>query len=258
MNLKPSRRLAHPLTLMELSLSPLARIMGLAATVLSLPFATLAANLQFAPAFTSRMVLQHGAPIVLTGHGSAGGSVKVSLGSQERTAKIGADGQWTASLESMSPGGPHILKLSDGNKEVTLEDVLIGDVWLFSGQSNMQMGLGEVIGGDEALAAVQSDAPVRLLMMPKAGAKTPQENPGAEWSHCSPTTLRKFSAVAWFFAQHLRQDPALANVPLGLIDSSFGGTSVEAWTPTERSRRFPTRRSALPCSAFLQATSSTG
>ncbi|MCA9008212.1 MAG: hypothetical protein KDB01_00625 [Planctomycetaceae bacterium] len=188
-------------------------------------------NLQFASAFTSGMVLQRQLPIVVTGSGPAAANVNVTLESQERSTQIDADGNWRVEFESLPAGGPYVMTASDGTRDVTLEDILIGDVWICSGQSNMQMRLEEVDGGEEAIAASLAQTPVRLLIMPKAGAETPQADLGTTWKHCTPESLRQLSAIAWFFASHLHQSPELADVPLGLVDTSFGGTSVEGWTP---------------------------
>lgn len=193
--------------------------------------ATAEANLQFSSAFTSGMVLQRQLPIVVTGSGSAAAKVNVTLGSQERSAQIDADGNWRVEFDSLTAGGPYTLTASDGTDDVALDDILIGDVWIFSGQSNMQMRLEEVDGGAAAIAENLAQIPIRLLIMPKAGAETPQAVLGTTWKHCTPESLRQLSAVAWFFARHLHQSPELATIPLGLVDTSFGGTSVEGWTP---------------------------
>ncbi|HTI97397.1 MAG TPA: sialate O-acetylesterase [Dongiaceae bacterium] len=220
-------------------MKPLTKAICLLLVSQGLSLGALAAELQFGPAFTSGMVLQRETPIHITGEGPAGREITVSLGAQQQTAKIDAAGQWQVIFDPMFAGGAYRLQVTAGNTQVTLEDVLIGDVWLFSGQSNMQLGLGEALGGSAALAAAQSNAPVRLLSVPKAGAATPQENLGAAWVHCSPKALRRFSAVAWFCATRLRQDSALTNIPLGLIDSSFGGSAIEAWMPVETLPHLP-------------------
>ncbi len=195
------------------------------------PLCAFSAGLDFGSAFSPGMVLQRDAAITITGHGSAGGSVTVSLGPQKRPAKVGQDGSWKVDFAAMEAGGPHSLEASDGKETTTVGDVLVGDVWIFSGQSNMQMGLDEAVRGSEAVASLSQDPVIRLLTMPKAAADTPQSDVGAEWRTCTPDSLKKFSAVAGFFALHLHKDPALAKVPLGIVDSSFGGTCVEAWTP---------------------------
>ncbi|MCC7334940.1 MAG: hypothetical protein IT422_07585 [Pirellulaceae bacterium] len=189
-------------------------------------------ELRFASAFTSSMVLQRDAPLVVTGRGPANCEVEVTLGAQQVNSQVDANGGWRVEFAPLPAGGPVTMTASDGSdNSVILEDILIGDVWVFSGQSNMQMGLQEADGGAEAIAAATSDMPIRVLSVPKATAKTPQSEIGAEWKHCTPQSLPKLSAVAWFFAHHLRQAPELQAVPLGLVDSSFGGTAIEGWTP---------------------------
>jgi sialate O-acetylesterase len=190
-----------------------------------------AAPLAISPLFSSGVVLQRDAAIAITGSGPESGTVKVSLGKESRSARVGADGTWRAEFPAMTAGGPHVLEVSDGSATTKVEDVLIGDVWVCAGQSNMQMGLDEAEGGAALVAKGAADERLRLLMMPKAAADKPQADPGAKWSRATPETLKKFSAVAASFALHLRADPKLKDVPLGIVDSSFGGTSIEAWTP---------------------------
>jgi sialate O-acetylesterase len=190
-----------------------------------------AAPTAFSPLFSPGMVLQRDAAIMVTGSGPENGTMKVSLGKESHSAKVGADGKWRAEFPAMAAGGPFVLEASDGSASAKLEDVLIGDVWICAGQSNMQMGLDEALDGTELIAKGVADERLRLLMMPKAGADKPQTDPGARWSHATPQTLSKFSAVAASFALHLRDDPKLKDVPLGIVDSSFGGTAIEAWTP---------------------------
>ncbi len=199
--------------------------------LLLLPWCVRAAELRFAPAFTSQMVLQRYVPVHLSGTGPADQDVTVLLGDEQRVVRAGEDGRWRATFEPLPAGGPVAVAAKAGSSVTRLENVLIGDVWLFSGQSNMQMGLDEVEGGRKAMAELDRDLPIRLLVVPKAGSDVPAEDVGAGWKPCTTETLRKFSAVAGFFAAELRRNPELARVPLGLVDSSFGGTAIEAWTP---------------------------
>jgi sialate O-acetylesterase len=199
--------------------------------VMAASFCCDAAPTAFSPLFSPGMVLQRDAVIIVTGSGPENGTMKVSLGKEARSTKVGADGTWRAEFPAMTAGGPYVLAASDGGATAKIEDVLIGDVWVCSGQSNMQMGLDEALGGAAMIAKGAADERLRLLMMPKAGADKPQTDPGAKWSHATPQTLNKFSAVAASFALHLRDDPKLKDVPLGIVDSSFGGTAIEAWTP---------------------------
>ena len=192
---------------------------------------TFAAPTAFGPLFSSGMVLQRDAAITVTGSGPENGTMKVSLGKESSSAKVGSDGVWRAEFPAQSAGGPYVLEASDGSATVKVEDVLIGDVWVCSGQSNMQMGLDEALGGAALIAKGAADERLRVLVIPKAGADKPQTDPGAKWSHATPETLKKFSAVGASFALHLRDDPKLKDVPLGIVDSTFGGTAIEAWTP---------------------------
>ena len=190
-----------------------------------------AADLTFDSTFSSGMVLQRDAALGVTGHGPAGARLRVSLGPQSHEATVAADGSWKVDFDPLPAGGPHILTATDGRANARIEDVLVGDIWVCSGQSNMQMGLEEAQDGPAAIAAGAKDSTIRLLSVPKAAADKPQTEIGATWRRCDGDSLRKFSAVGFFFAHHLHQDPELAKIPLGLIDSSFGGTSIEAWTP---------------------------
>lgn len=209
----------------------LMKIIRLATALTLFPVCSSSAALEFGSAFSPGMVLQRDAGIAITGKGTAGGKVEVSLGSQKRSAKVEQDGSWKVDFPAMKAGGPFSLEASDGEETASVGDVLLGDVWVFSGQSNMQMGLDEMLGGAEAVATASKDAKLRLLVIPKAGADTPQDNVEAKWQKATPDSLRKFSAVAASFAIHLHKDPALAEVPLGIVDTSFGGTAIEAWTP---------------------------
>jgi len=177
------------------------------------------------------MVLQRDAPILVSGNGPEGTRIKITFGKQDSTTSVTADGTWKAELPAMTAGGPLTLEVSDGTATTRVDDIAIGDVWVCSGQSNMQMGLDEAIGGADAIKKAASDKNLRLLTIPKAAADQPQVDPGAKWKPATPENLKKFSAVAAFFALHLRDDPALAKVPLGIIDTSYGGTAIEAWTP---------------------------
>lgn len=198
---------------------------------LALAPAAFCAVLEFGSAFSPGMVLQRDATITVTGKGTAGGKVDVSFASQKRSAKVEQDGHWKVEFPAMKAGGPFSIEASDGKETASVSDVLLGDVWVFSGQSNMQMGLDEMLGGADAVATASKDAKLRLLVMPKAGADTPQDEMEAKWQKATPESLKKFSAVAASFAIHLHKDAALAEVPLGIIDTSFGGTAIEAWTP---------------------------
>ncbi len=191
------------------------------------------AAVEFEAAFSSHMVIQRDAPIMLSGKGSPGADITISINAVEISARVSDDGSWSVEFPPMKAGGPHTFKAVENNESVTLNDVLCGDVWLCSGQSNMQMNLHEVIGGEEAMANAATRHEIRILTMPRGGADKPKMDFDARWQTPSAETVKDFSAVAWFFALHLKDDPTLADVPLGIVNSSFGGTAIEAWMPVD-------------------------
>ncbi len=189
--------------------------------------------------FTDHMVLQRDAPIPVWGWTQPGQQVTVRLNGQEATAAAGSDGKWMVHLGPFAAGGPYTLDIS-GPESIALHDVLVGDVWICSGQSNMEMGIGGVRNAAEEIAGA-NDANLRLYTVPKKIAYQPRENVESQWLHCTPQTVSSggwggFSAVAYFFGRDLRE---ALHVPIGLIHTSWGGTVAEAWTSAEALRQMP-------------------
>jgi sialate O-acetylesterase len=144
------------------------------------------------------------------------------------TAKTDAQGNWHATLPAVKADGkPHRMTVSGKNK-IELEDILFGDVWIGSGQSNMEYGLGSCHNAKEAIAAA-TDPQIRLLQIDKVQVDEPAKDikAGPGWQVCSPETAPGFSGVLYFFGQRLRKE---INVPIGLINSSWGGSPIEPWT----------------------------
>ena len=187
--------------------------------------------------FTDNMVLQRGIPDAVWGWTTPGRAVTVSLGGKTARAVAGPDGKWTARIGPFKEGGPYTLTVS-GPQSVTLSNVLVGDVWLCSGQSNMEFGLGNGLDADKETAA--ADYPnIRLLLIDHQIAASPQQTvTGGPWAVCTPQSVRKggwngFSAVGYFFGRDLYQSQ---HVPIGLIESNWGGTPAEAWTSAQALR----------------------
>jgi sialate O-acetylesterase len=180
--------------------------------------------------FGDNMVLQRGQPVRVWGTATPKAKVSVQLGAQGATTTAEADGHWQITLEPMLAGGPYILTAASGGGTATLTNVLCGDLWLCSGQSNMQMPVQEANPAEQQAALVNLPH-LRLCSVPKAPSPTPLSSAKIQWRACTPDAARNFSAVACFFAIELRKDPALTNVPLGVVDSSFGGTTCEGWIP---------------------------
>jgi len=191
----------------------------------------LAAEITFRPGLSSGMVVQRDTPIPLSGTAAPHSTLTLTLPSGSHSVRTDADGQWSTTVPAMPAGGPHTLTASDGDSQTKLDDVWVGDVWLASGQSNMQMGAAESIGGQETMAALSRRRAVRFLEVPRGGADAPAKELKAVWTRGSAESLARFSAVACHFAEHLLREESLSDIPLGLINSSFGGTSIEAWSP---------------------------
>jgi len=193
--------------------------------------------------FGSHMVLQRETPLVVWGWADANETITVSLGGELRTAKANARGEWKVTLPAQKAGGPFTLKVS-GSSEVVLQDVLIGEVWLCSGQSNMEMGVGMCQDAKAEIAA--ADFPnIRLFMVANRWSAEPQsdleaDKPGAtqpdnRWRVCSPQTIGAggwggFTAAGYYFGRELHKR---LGVPVGLIDATWGGTRIESWTAPE-------------------------
>lgn len=187
---------------------------------------------ELSPLFSDNMVLQQQASVPIWGKAKPGRkvTVAVSWSSEVVSTTVGADGRWSLSIATPEAGGPHTITVSDG-KAITLENVMTGEVWLCSGQSNMEYpvkGWTSVLNADEELA--RADVPaIRLLQIRKVASETPQADVVANsdtWQVCNARTLPEFSAVAYFFARRLNDE---LGVPVGVIDATWGGSNIESW-----------------------------
>ncbi|OPZ27634.1 MAG: Glycosyl hydrolases family 2, sugar binding domain [Lentisphaerae bacterium ADurb.BinA184] len=175
------------------------------------------------------MVLQAGLPVPVWGWAEAGAEITVSFAGQTAKATAGADGRWQVRLAAMPASAEGRELRIQSNRDAAprvLADVLVGEVWVCSGQSNMQFGLGGANRGQEEIAA--ADYPrLRLFTVPNVTAPQPADDCAAGWRVCSPESAGGFSAVGYFFGRHLHRQ---LDVPVGLINTSWGGTVAEAWT----------------------------
>ncbi len=197
------------------------------AALLALLLASAASRADVVPngLFNDHLVLQRGRAIPVWGQASPGERVTVSLAGHQAATTAAADGGWMVHLPALPAGGPHELTIAGANT-ITLKDVLVGEVWVCSGQSNMQWNVGSSHDAENAIAQ-SADAQLRLITIPRRAEIEPQRNVTAAWSECGPTTVKDFSAVGYFFGRKLRRD---LNVPIGLISTNYGGTPAEAWT----------------------------
>lgn len=179
--------------------------------------------------FSDNMVLQRGKPIAVWGWAAAKEKITVQLKGQTKTATAGEDGKWKIYLDAIAAGGPYQLKVQ-GTNTITLKNILIGDVWVCSGQSNMEMtiaGWGKINNYEQEIAAANYPM-IRHFEVPRIVAASPQEDITAgEWKVCNPDNAGNFTAAGYFFAREIFKE---TGVPIGLLNSSWGGTHVETWT----------------------------
>ena len=196
--------------------------------VLAATATTTWADVKLPAIFTSHLVLQRDQANPVWGKAGPGELVTVSIGDQKQTATADADGKWRVKLDPLPVGGPHQLTV-EGTNKIVLDDVLIGEVWICSGQSNMGM---KVSGSKDAdLEKLAANFPkIRLISVPQVGTQEPQDDFRGEWKVCTPDTVGNISAVGYFFGRQLHET---LNVPIGLIDDAWGGSACEAWIPRQ-------------------------
>ena len=184
--------------------------------------------------FGDSMVLQRGIKIPVWGNSAPGAFITAKLGTVHTTAKADQEGKWMVRFPEFKAGGPYELEISESGKpgsEIRLKGILIGDVWLASGQSNMewQVQLSE----DAKKEIANANYPkIRFLQVGLDKKLTPQSDiPSGKWKVCDTSSVKTFSAVAYYFARKIHLDN---NVPIGVIQSTWGGTPIEAWTSREK------------------------
>ena len=193
------------------------------AIILAAPMC-LRADVRLPSLFTEHMVLQQGQQNRVWGWAENGEQVNVSICGQTQSTEAGGDGQWSVQLEPLDAGGPFSLTIK-GKNTIEFSDVLIGEVWVCSGQSNMAMAVNRANG--PALEILSANYPqIRLISVPQVGTQEPQDDFDGQWQVCSPETVADFSAVGFFFGRQLHQ---ALGVPIGLIDNAWGGSACEAW-----------------------------
>lgn len=182
--------------------------------------------------FTDNMVLQQNSNVAIWGWADPGETFKIVTSWNNDTIKVKANSAacWSTSVKTSAAGGPYTVQLL-GSSKVKLSNVMLGEVWLCSGQSNMEMNVNwKLINGEED-AAKATNPNIRIFHVQKLGADYPQQNCLASWTVCSPETMRATSAVGYFFARELQQK---LNVPVGIIVSAWGGTPAEVWIEKNR------------------------
>jgi sialate O-acetylesterase len=186
---------------------------------------TTRADVKLPAIISDHMVVQSGASVPVWGWADKGEKVTAKLAGQTQSATAGDDGKWTVTFTGLKAGGPHELSI-EGKNSLKVKDVLVGEVWLGSGQSNMAMLVQSCINVEEEKSAANLPQ-VRMFTVERHAATTPQSDCKGKWVLASPDTVGLFSATLYFFGRDLYKE---LNVPVGLINSSWGGTAIEAWT----------------------------
>ena len=190
------------------------------------------ANVSLPNIFSDNMVLQRNSEVKIWGWGNPKEEIKLVAGWNNQEYKTVANNQakWEITIKTPEAGGPFTISIK-GYNEVVLKNILIGEVWLCSGQSNMEMSVSWGIDDGEEEAKNATNPNIRFFTVPKLTAESPQNNLLGNWVESTPETMKYFSAVGYFFAKRLRED--LKNVPIGLISSNWGGTPAEIWMPED-------------------------
>ncbi len=182
----------------------------------------------------NHMVLQREMPVPIWGWADAGEAVSVTFDGTTIKTKADDKGNWSVSFKPLKADGKAHQMTITGNNEIVLKDILIGEVWIGSGQSNMEWTVGRAFGAKETIAAVAKYPNIRILHVRKIQNKVPQKDINAQvrWSAATKKTLPSFSAALYYFGRKLHNE---IDVPIGLINSSWGGSPIEPWTVTEKS-----------------------
>jgi hypothetical protein len=188
------------------------------------------AQFRIAQPFGNGMVLQREINIPVWGWGTAGDTVKVTFQSVSYTTVTDDSGRWQLELPPTPAGGPYTLSATSAGQTINRASVYVGDVWLASGQSNMEFAVSQTDSAAQVIAAA-NDQLIREFKVPKSSATEPQEElAGGSWSPATSAYVSNFSAVAYFFAKNLRQH---VNIPIGILNISYGGSRIEAWMSKE-------------------------
>ena len=187
--------------------------------------------------YSDGMVLQRNQPIHIWGQADPKEKIQILFAEQKQTVKADSKGYWEVNLKALETGGPYQLQII-GKDPISIKDILIGDVWLCSGQSNMQWVVNNVTNAE--VEKKNANYPqIRTLNIPRRMELSPKDTISATWLVCSPENVGRFSGVAYFFAKKVYEE---TNIPIGIINSSWGGTIVETWTSLEAANTLPQKR----------------
>ena len=192
--------------------------------------------------YSDHMVIQQNATVPIWGWATASQALTIKVSWDTTTVRTKADNTtfWRAALQSPPTAGPHTITIKAGEETRLIEDVLAGEVWLCSGQSNMEWSM-EASGDGKQIMDKVNDATIRLFDIPNSSADHPQTRGEGSWKVCNSKSVRGFSAVGYFFGKKINQE---LNVPVGLINASWGGTPAEVWLPREKVEADPSLKAS--------------
>ncbi|NDV59098.1 sialate O-acetylesterase [Bacteroides sp. 519] len=193
--------------------------------LLVLSVSTLQAKVTLPGIFTNNMVIQRDQSVNIWGWADSGETVEVTFNGQKKKTKANKEGKWIVQLKPMAFGGPHTMDIKGKSDKIRLSDILIGDVWVCSGQSNMEWVVSNSNAAEEEIANAKYPQ-IRAFNVIKDLSVKPKDDLKGNWEVCSPATVGNFSAVGYFFARDLYQN---LQIPIGIINSSWGGTDIETW-----------------------------
>jgi len=179
--------------------------------------------------FGDHMVLQRDKPVPVWGWSDEGQEIKVSFAGKSATAKPGKDGRWEVRLPATKASAEGRELTVEGSEKIIIKDVLVGEVWVCSGQSNMEWSVNGALNPNEERQAANHPE-IRHIKVPRVPSDSHERNFDANWQVCSPATAGGFTAVGYYFGRTLLQE---LDVPIGLINSSWGGTRIEPWMPID-------------------------
>jgi sialate O-acetylesterase len=201
------------------------------------------AEIRLPSLFSDNMLLQQQMQAPIWGWATKNSTLYIQTSWDSKTYGVKVDklGKWKTKVLTPTAGGPYEIIIQQGSESLTIKNILIGEVWLCSGQSNMEMPLkgftGQpVLGGNDAIVHSKNDQ-IRFITVPRATVLSPKDNFEGSWQEASPRTTGNFSATAWYFGSLLQE---VLDVPVGLVEVSYGGSNVEAWMNAEMLKDFTT------------------
>lgn len=210
----------------------------------------LSAEIKLPRIFSDNMILQRDTIVNIWGWADKSEKIELLFNGQKLTTKADASGNWNIKLIPMKYGGPYTMQIKGKNNIINISNILIGDVWLCSGQSNMEWRVNAVNNAMQEMENANYPM-IRSFNVERAMSVTPENDFNGKWDVCSPTTVGKFSAVAYFFARKIHQE---TGIPIAIISSVWGGTDIETWISETSFKPLPDRFKSKYSNVIIDAS----